>query len=97
MGEKKKVWIIDLVIPEDSRREDQELEKITKNQDLKIEMEKLWHKFVTLKKCGSPSGYGHVGYHINIGQHLENVPGQNFHLLIAERHTAWINILLFHT
>ena len=41
--EKKQVWIIDMaIIPGDSRIEEKELEKISKYQDLKIEIERLW-------------------------------------------------------
>ena len=40
--EKKRVWIIDVAIPGDRRIEDKELEKISKYQDLKIEIERLW-------------------------------------------------------
>ena len=39
--EKKRVWIIDVAIPGDSRIEEKELDKIRKYQDLKIEIEKL--------------------------------------------------------
>ena len=40
--DKKRVWIIDVAIPGDGRIEEKELEKITKYQDLKIEIERLW-------------------------------------------------------
>ena len=39
--EKKQVWIIDVAIPGDSRIEEKEIEKISKYQDLKIEIEIL--------------------------------------------------------
>ena len=39
--EKKRVWIIDMAIPGDGRIEEKELEKISKYQDLKIEIERL--------------------------------------------------------
>ena len=39
--EKKQVWIIDVAIPGDSRIEEKVLEKISKYQDLKIEIERL--------------------------------------------------------
>ena len=42
--EKKRVWIIDVAIPGGSRIEEKELEKISKYQDLKIEIERLWEK-----------------------------------------------------
>ena len=40
--EKKRVWITDVAIPGDGRTEEKELEKISKYQDLKIEIERLW-------------------------------------------------------
>ena len=46
--EKKRVWIIDGAIPGDGRIEEKELEKISKYQDLKIEIERLWQKQVTV-------------------------------------------------
>ena len=42
--EKKQVWIIDVAIPGDGRIEERELEKISKYQDLKTEIERLWEK-----------------------------------------------------
>ena len=48
MVEKKRVWIIDVAIPGDARIEEKELEKISKYQDLKIEIERLWEKQTTL-------------------------------------------------
>lgn len=41
---KKTEWINDVAIPENSRIEYKELEKIPKYQDLKNEIEKLGHK-----------------------------------------------------
>ena len=41
---KKQVWLIDMAIPGDCRIDQKEVEKITKYQDLKIEVEKLWEK-----------------------------------------------------
>ena len=46
--EKKRVWIIDVAIPGDGRIEDNEMEKISKYQDLKIEIERLWEKQATV-------------------------------------------------
>ena len=46
--EKKRVWIIDVAIPGDGRIEEKELEKISKYQDLKIEIERLWEKQATV-------------------------------------------------
>ena len=46
--EKKRVWITDMAIPGDSRIEEKELEKISKYQDLKIEIERLWEKQATV-------------------------------------------------
>ena len=48
MVEKKRVWIIDVAIPGDGRIEEKELEKISKYQDLKIEIERLWEKQATV-------------------------------------------------
>ena len=42
--EKKQVWLINVAIPGDSRIQQKEVEKITKYQDLKIEVERLWQK-----------------------------------------------------
>ena len=39
--EKKGVWIIDVAIPRDGRIEEEELEKISKYQNLKIKIERL--------------------------------------------------------
>ena len=48
MVEKKRVWIIDVAIPGDGRIKEKELEKISKYQDLKIEIERLWEKQATV-------------------------------------------------
>ena len=48
MVEKKRVWIIDVAIPGVGRIEEKELEKISKYQDLKIEIERLWEKQATV-------------------------------------------------
>ena len=40
----KKVWIIEVAIPGDSRVEEKQLEKILKYKDLQIEIERLWKK-----------------------------------------------------
>ena len=45
--EKKRVWIIDMAIPEGGI-EEKELEKISKYQDLNIEIERLWEKQATV-------------------------------------------------
>ena len=42
--EKKQVWLIDVAKPGDSKIQQKEFEKITKYQDLKIEVERLWQK-----------------------------------------------------
>ena len=44
MVEKTRVWII----PGNGRIEEKELEKISKYQDLKIEIERLWEKQATV-------------------------------------------------
>ena len=41
---KKQVWLIDVAIPGDSRINQKEVEKITKYQDLKVKVERLWEK-----------------------------------------------------
>ena len=46
--EKKRVWIIDVAIPGESRMEEKEQEKISKYQDLKTEIESLWEKQATV-------------------------------------------------
>ena len=46
--EPKQVWLIDVAIPGDSRIELKEQEKLTKYQDLKIEVERLWEKKATV-------------------------------------------------
>ena len=46
--EKKQVWLIDVAIPRDSRINQKEVEKITKYQDLKVEVERLWEKKATV-------------------------------------------------
>lgn len=42
--EKKQVWLIDVAIPGDARIEDKTLEKITKYQDLRIEVQRLMER-----------------------------------------------------
>ena len=46
--EKKQVWLIDVAIPGDSRIDQKKVEKITKYQDLKVEVERLWEKKATV-------------------------------------------------
>ena len=46
--EKKQVWTTDVTIPGDSRIKEKELEKISKYQDLKIEIERQWGKQATV-------------------------------------------------
>ena len=46
--EKKQVWLIDVSIPGDSKINQKEVEKITKYQDLKVEVERLWEKKATV-------------------------------------------------
>ena len=53
MVEKKQVWLIDVAIPGDSRINQKEVEKITKYQDLKVEVERLWKKKATVVLCSS--------------------------------------------
>ena len=46
--EKTQVWLIDVAIPGDSRIENKQVEKISKYQDLRIEVERLWEKKATV-------------------------------------------------
>ena len=46
--EKKQAWLIDVAILRDSRINQKEVEKITKYQDLKVEVERLWEKKATV-------------------------------------------------
>ena len=48
MVEKKQVWLIDVAIPGDNRINQKEVEKITKYQDLKVEVERLWENKATV-------------------------------------------------
>ena len=48
MVEKKQVWLIDVAIQGNSRIDQKKLEKITKCQELKIELERLWQKKATV-------------------------------------------------
>uniref|UniRef100_A0A803THT2 Reverse transcriptase domain-containing protein n=1 Tax=Anolis carolinensis TaxID=28377 RepID=A0A803THT2_ANOCA len=42
--EKNKVWIIDVAIPGDNRIDKKQQEKLSRYQDLKIELQRLWQK-----------------------------------------------------
>ena len=46
--EKKQVWLIDVAISGDNRINQTEVEEITKYQDLKVEVERLWEKKATV-------------------------------------------------
>ena len=46
--EKKQVWLVDVAILGDSRIQQKEVKKITKYQDLKIEVERLWERKATV-------------------------------------------------
>ena len=46
--EKKQVWLVDVVNPGDSRIQQKKVEKVTKYQDLKIEVERLWERKATV-------------------------------------------------
>ena len=46
--EKKQVWLVDEAIPGDSRIQQKKVEKITKYQDLKIKVERLWVRKATV-------------------------------------------------
>ena len=45
---KKQVWLIDVAIPGYSTINQKEVEKITKYQDLKVKVERLWEKKETV-------------------------------------------------
>ena len=45
--EKKQMWLINMAIPGDSRIDQKEVEKVTKYEDLKVEVERLWEKKAT--------------------------------------------------
>ena len=65
--EKKRVWIIDVAIPGDGRIEKKELEKISKYQELKIEIKRLWEKQATVV----PIVIGSLGaIHRDLKKHL---------------------------
>ena len=54
------MWLIDVAMPGDSRIQQKEVEKITKYQDIKIEVERLWEKKATVYSTGddrSPGSY----------------------------------------
>ena len=46
--EKKQVWLVGGAIPGESKIEQNKLEKFTKDQDLKVEVERLWGKKATV-------------------------------------------------
>ena len=46
--EKKQMWLIEVAISGDCRINQKEVEKITKYQDLKVEVERLWEKKATV-------------------------------------------------
>ena len=46
--DKKQGWLIDVAMPGGSRINQKEEEKITKYQDLKVEVERLWEKKATV-------------------------------------------------
>ena len=46
--EKRQMWLIDVAIPGDNRIDQKEVEKITKYQDMKVEVERLWEKKATV-------------------------------------------------
>ena len=48
MVEKKQVWLINVAILGDHKIQQKEVEKITKYEDLKIELERLWEKKATV-------------------------------------------------
>ena len=54
--EPKQVWLIDVAIPGDSRIELKEQEKLTKYQELKIEIERLGEKTCNRARGGRSSG-----------------------------------------
>ena len=70
MVEKKQVWIIDVAIPGDGRIEEKKLKKISKYQDLKREIERLWEKQATVV----PVVIGSLGaIPRDLGKHLRTI------------------------
>ncbi|XP_062816932.1 uncharacterized protein LOC134293409 [Anolis carolinensis] len=68
--EKKKVWIIDVAIPGDSRIDEKQQEKLSRYQDLKIELQRLWQKPVQVV----PVVMGTLGaVPKDLSQHLETI------------------------
>ena len=72
--ENKQVTIIDVAIPSDNNIKEKEIEKITKYQDLKLEVQKLWK----IKAKVVPVVIGGLGATSKeIGKHLANIPGKH--------------------
>ncbi|XP_062826554.1 uncharacterized protein LOC134296214 [Anolis carolinensis] len=68
--EKKKVWIIDVTIPGDSRIDKKQQEKLSRYQDLKIELQRLWQKAVQVV----PVVMGTLGaVPKDVSRHLETI------------------------
>ena len=44
MVEKMQAWLLDVAIPGDDRRDVKEMKMISKYQDLRVEVERLWEK-----------------------------------------------------
>ena len=69
---KREATIIDVAVPSDRNIQDKETEKITKYQDLKLEIQKLWN----VKAKVVPVVIGALGSTTaHLEQHLENIPG----------------------
>ncbi|XP_067126490.1 uncharacterized protein [Centruroides vittatus] len=68
--EKEKVWIIDVAIPGDSRIDEKQQEKLNRYHDLKIELQRLWHKPVQ----AVPVIIGTLGaVPKDLGRHLQTI------------------------
>ena len=71
--EERKLTIIDVAVPSDANIKDKETEKITKYQDLKIELQRMWN----VKARVVPVVVGALGATSpGIEKHLDNIPGK---------------------
>ena len=71
--EERKLTIIDVAVPSDANIKDKETEKITKYQDLKIELQRMWN----IKARVVPVVVGVLGATSpGIEKHLDNIPGK---------------------
>lgn len=70
----RKVTIIDIAVPSDTNIKSKELEKITKYQDLRLEVQRMWN----VKAQVVPVVIGALGATSpEIEKHLKNIPGKH--------------------